>query len=125
MRKSAEHSAEESRYSSRMSAAVVPEAPLLIGGERAEGASGGRRLVHDPATGEAIASVAQATSEKVEHEARLADEAFRGDWRKRSPRDRAAVLFRLASGIRGRPDEPSRLESPNPRTTRRIGWRHD
>jgi len=96
-----------------MSAAVVPEAPLLIGGERAEGASGGRRLVHDPATGEAIASVAQATPDDVDRAARLADEAFRGDWRKRSPRDRAAVLFRLASRIRESADELSRLESRN------------
>ena len=96
-----------------MSAAVVPEAPLLIGGERAEGASGERRLVHNPATGEAIASVAQASSGDVDRAARLADEAFRGDWRKRSPRERAGVLFRLAARIRECADELSRLESRN------------
>src|SRR6266699_3354521 len=44
-----------------MSTTMPPEALLLVGGERPEGAAGERRLVFDPATGEAIASVAMAT----------------------------------------------------------------
>ncbi len=96
-----------------MSAAAPPEAPLLVGGERSEGAAGERRLVFDPATGEPIASVAQATAEDVDRAARLADGAFRDDWKGRTPRDRAAVLFRLAALIRENTDELARLESRN------------
>src|SRR5437763_13859005 len=94
-------------------AATVPEALLLVGGERSEGTLGARRLVFDPATGEAIASVAQATSEDVDRAARLADAAYRGDWKRRTPKDRAAVLFRLAARIRDAADELARLERRN------------
>ena len=96
-----------------MSAAAVPEESLLIGGERPGGTAGERRLVFDPATGEAIASVAQATSEDVDRAARLADEAYRRDWKRRTPKDRATVLFQLAARIRGNADELARLESRN------------
>ena len=94
-------------------AATVPEALLLVGGERSEGTAGERRSVFDPATGEAIASVAQATAEDVDRSARLADEAYRGDWKRQTPRDRAAVLFRVAARIRERADELAHLESRN------------
>jgi len=96
-----------------MSAAAPPEASLLVGGERSEGAAGERRLVFDPSTGEPIASVAQATPEDVDRAARLADATYRGDWKRRTPRDRAAVLFRLAALIREKADELARLESLN------------
>ena len=94
-------------------AAVVPDAPLLVGGERPEGAGGERRVVSNPATGEAIASVAQATPEDVDRAARLADETFRRDWRRRTPKERASILFALAALIRNRADELAGLESRN------------
>ena len=68
-----------------MSAAAPPEASLLVGGERSEGAAGERRPVFDPATGEPIASVAQAAAEDVDRAARLADVAYREDWKRRTP----------------------------------------
>src|SRR5260221_9948658 len=87
-------------------AATVPEALLLVGGERSEGTLGARRLVFDPATGEAIASVAQATPEDVDRTANLADAAYRGDWKRRTPKDRAAGLFPLAPRVRGAAGAP-------------------
>jgi len=84
-----------------------------VGGERPEGAAGERRLVFDPATGEAIASVAQATAQDVDRAARLANEAYRGDWKRRTPKDRAAVLFRMAARIREEAEDLARLESRN------------
>jgi betaine-aldehyde dehydrogenase len=90
-----------------------PEAPLLVGGERSEGSAGARRLVFDPATGEPIASVAQATAGDVDRAARLAEKAYRAQWKTRTPRDRAAVLLRLAALIREKADELARLESRN------------
>jgi betaine-aldehyde dehydrogenase len=95
-----------------MSAAAVPEAALLLGGERPAGAAA-RRVVFDPATGGAIASVAQATPEDVDRAARLAHETFRRDWRRRTPRERASILFALSARIRDHADELARLESRN------------
>ena len=95
-----------------MSAAAVPEAALLLGGERPAGAAA-RRVVVDPATGEAIASVAQAAPEDVDRAARLADETWRRDWRRRTPKERASILFRLAARIREEADALARLESRN------------
>ena len=96
-----------------MADASVPFAGLLVSGERREGTAGQRRLVFDPATGEAIASVAQATPEDVDRAAQLADAAYRRDWKRRTPKERAAVLFRLAALIRENADELAELESRN------------
>src|SRR4029077_3446415 len=74
---------------------------------------GARPPVCDPARGEPIASVAQATPEDVDRAAGLADEAYRNDWKRRSPRDRARVLFRLTARIREQADHLARLESRN------------
>src|SRR5262245_66366109 len=96
-----------------MSSAAPPGASLLAGGARSEGAGGERRVVFDPATGEPIASVAQATAQDVDRAARMADAAYRDDWKRRTPKDRAAVLFRLAALVRGKTDELAQLESRN------------
>jgi acyl-CoA reductase-like NAD-dependent aldehyde dehydrogenase len=96
-----------------MAGGAVPFAGLLTGGERREGAGGQRRLVFNPATGEAIASVAQAAPEDVDRAARAAEEAYRLDWKRRTPKERATVLFELARRIREKADTLSRLESEN------------
>jgi Aldehyde dehydrogenase family len=59
------------RYSCGMFAPPPPEVALLVGGDRPEGVAGERRLVFDPATGQPIASVAQATSPDVDRADRL------------------------------------------------------
>lgn len=69
--------------------------------------------MHDPATGQPLASVAQATSEDVDRAARLADETYRNDWKRRTPKERAAVLFKLAAVIREHADELALIESRN------------
>ena len=105
-------------------AATVPEAlTSRRGARRSEGTLGARRLVFDPATGEAIASVAQATSEDVDRAACLADDAYRGDWKRRTPKDRAAALFRLAAGIRDAADRPPRGWRAATPDTDRVGAR--
>jgi betaine-aldehyde dehydrogenase len=96
-----------------MADAAPPRADLLIGGARREGAGGERRVIHDPATGEALASVAQATSDDVEEAALLADETYRRDWKRRTPKERAGILWKLAGLIRGNVEELSQLESRN------------
>ncbi|HYK42158.1 MAG TPA: aldehyde dehydrogenase family protein [Thermoanaerobaculia bacterium] len=96
-----------------MSAAAVPETAPLLGGERPAGGGGERRSIVDPANGEPIASVVQATPEDVDRAARLADAAWRSDWKRRTPKDRAAILFRLAARIREEADALALLESRN------------
>ena len=96
-----------------MSATAVPETAPLLGGERPAGAGGERRTIVDPATGEPVASVVAATPEDVDRAARLADSTWRGDWKRRTPKERAAILFRLAARIREEVDALARLESRN------------
>jgi betaine-aldehyde dehydrogenase len=101
-----------------MSASPAPrsETPfegLLIGGERREGSSEEQRLLVNPANGEPLARVAQAAVEDVDRAARLAEEAYRADWRRRMPRERAAILFRVAALIREHGDELASIESRN------------
>ena len=45
--------------------------------------------------------------------ARLAEESYRSDWRRRMPRERAAILFRVAELIREHGDELASIESRN------------
>src|SRR5262249_23652008 len=86
---------------------------LLVGGERVGGSTGEQRLLVNPADGRPLARVAQAAVEDVDRAARLAEECYRSDWRRRTPRDRAAVLFRVASLIREHADELALMESRN------------
>ncbi|HEX9160709.1 MAG TPA: aldehyde dehydrogenase family protein [Thermoanaerobaculia bacterium] len=68
----------------------------------------------EPATGERLATVPQASRDDVDRAVRAADRAFaRGDWRRMHPRQRGRVLLRLAALIRDNAEELSRTESRN------------
>jgi betaine-aldehyde dehydrogenase len=85
---------------------------LLIDGEDAPTAA--TRTVHDPATGEPIAEVADASAADAERAVTAAREAFRrGDWSRITPGERAAVLDRMADLLEERADEFARVESRN------------
>src|SRR5262249_1187879 len=94
-------------------ASETPRIGLLIGDERPSGASDAGRAVVDPASGETIASVAQAGPEDVARTASLANAVYRSDWRRRTPKDRAARLFELGGRIGDAADEIAMLESRN------------
>jgi acyl-CoA reductase-like NAD-dependent aldehyde dehydrogenase len=96
-----------------MSRAEPPFEGILVGGVRSDGARTARRFVLNPATGEPIASVAEAELEDVDRAAHLANVSFRTDWRKRTPRERARILFKLAELIRDNAIELAGLESRN------------
>jgi acyl-CoA reductase-like NAD-dependent aldehyde dehydrogenase len=94
----------------------VPEPPfegILLGAARREGSGGERRTIANPATGEPIARVADATAEDGDRAVRLAEETFRRDWRRRTPRERAAALHRIAASIREKVDTLALLECRN------------
>ena len=75
-----------------MSRVEPPFEGILVGGDRSDGARSSRRFVLNPATGEPIASVAEAELEDVDRAAHLASVSFRSDWRKRTPRERASEI---------------------------------
>ena len=72
------------------------------------------REVHDPATGETIAEVADASGADAERAVAAARAAYRrGDWSRITPGERAAVLDRMADLLDERAGEFARTESRN------------
>jgi aminobutyraldehyde dehydrogenase len=74
-------------------------------GERSE-------KILDPATGEVIAEIPEASPAQVVAAVKAADAAFQG-WSQTVPRDRAALLLKLADALEQRGAEFARLESRN------------
>jgi succinate-semialdehyde dehydrogenase/glutarate-semialdehyde dehydrogenase len=77
---------------------------LFIGGEWRDAAGGATLDVEDPATGETIATVADASAADADAALAAADEAFR-TWRNVAPRDRGDILRRAYDTIIERQDE--------------------
>ena len=77
---------------------------LYIGGEWRDATGGGTLDVEDPATGEVIASVADATNADADAALAAATEAF-GTWKHVAPRERADILRRAYDLINARTDE--------------------
>ena len=87
---------------------------LLIGGEWVESKSQGRIPVVDPATGQEIASVADANASDVDRAVAAARAAFeKGAWADMLPSDRERLLWRLSDLIEKNADELAELESLN------------
>ena len=85
---------------------------LLIDGQDVPSAA--TRTVYDPATGEPLAEVADATADDAERAVAAARAAFRsGVWSKITPAERAAVLDRMADLLEERADDYARTESRN------------
>ncbi len=82
---------------------------LLIGGELVAG-EGEALGVLDPATGDEVASVAEASDAQVDAAVSAADEAFE-TWSRTTPAERAGHLLALADAIEANVDELSELES--------------
>ncbi|MDQ6800705.1 MAG: aldehyde dehydrogenase family protein [Acidobacteriota bacterium] len=66
----------------------------------------------EPATGERLTSVEQATTEDVDRAVRAGHKAF-PPWSRMNPRERGRILLRLSALIRENADELSRAESRN------------
>ncbi|HEY3519213.1 MAG TPA: aldehyde dehydrogenase family protein, partial [Gammaproteobacteria bacterium] len=85
---------------------------LLIGGEWVQPAARDRIPVIDPATGEEVASIADASRADVDKAVAAAREAFeRGPWTTMLPAQREALIWRLADLIDKNADELAELES--------------
>jgi len=77
---------------------------LFIGGAWRDATGGGTLAVEDPATGETIANVADATVEDAQAALAAASDAF-ATWRNVAPRDRADILRRAYDLIDARAEE--------------------
>ncbi|MDX6726220.1 MAG: succinate-semialdehyde dehydrogenase / glutarate-semialdehyde dehydrogenase [Baekduia sp.] len=77
---------------------------LFIGGEWRDASGGGTLAVEDPATGETLAEVADATNEDADAALAAATEAFK-TWRNVAPRDRSDILRRAYDLVDARTDE--------------------
>ena len=81
----------------------------LIGGKLVEGA-GHARAVLDPATGEAVTSINDASAEQVDAACTAADDAFAG-WASTPPAERSAALLAVADTLEAASDDLGELES--------------
>ncbi len=87
---------------------------LVIDGKRVPSASGQTYETVNPATGEALARVAEAGLEDVERAVSAARRAFdEGPWPTMPASQRARVLFKMAELIRERVDTLAELETRN------------
>jgi acyl-CoA reductase-like NAD-dependent aldehyde dehydrogenase len=85
---------------------------LLIGAEHLDAADGRTFETLDPATGEAITTVAQGGAEDVDRAVQAARGALEdGPWRTLSAADRARLLNRFADQIEAHADELAQLEA--------------
>ena len=92
--------------------APVKPGKLIINGEAVDAASGKTFTTQNPATEEAITTVASAGVEDVDRAVRAARAAFdSGPWPKMRPADRQRVLWKLGDLILANADELGRLET--------------
>jgi acyl-CoA reductase-like NAD-dependent aldehyde dehydrogenase len=92
---------------------LAAETRLLIDGSFADASDGRTFTTSNPATGEALADVARASTGDVDAAVAAARTAFEGSWAKTSPAQRARMLTRLAQLLDERTDELAILESRN------------
>ncbi len=84
---------------------------LMIGGRFVAG-QGQVEEILDPASGKVIARIAEASREQVDAAVRAAEAAFPA-WAATPPKDRAALLLKLADHVEQQGAEYARLESQN------------
>jgi 1-pyrroline dehydrogenase len=84
----------------------------FVGGEWVDAASGETMEVLNPATGEAIAEVPNASAEDVDRAVQAAKKAL-PEWLETTPGERAEALLKLAAAIEENADELAELESRN------------
>ena len=87
------------------------QSQLLIDGQLVNG-QGATQPVYNPATGEVIAQVAEASPEQVDRAVLAADAAFAA-WGQTTPKERAEHLLKLADLIDAHAETFARLESLN------------
>jgi betaine-aldehyde dehydrogenase len=87
---------------------------LWIDGAWADSVGGERMVIGNPATGEQIAEVVDASRADVDRAVQAAHAAFSdGRWSRKTPGERSLALWRLADLLESRAEEFARVESEN------------
>ena len=90
------------------------EHKLWINGAWTDSRDGSRMTVENPATGQPLAEVVNAGRGDVDHAVQAAKTAFYdGRWSKKTPADRAKVLWKLADLLEANAENLARVESEN------------
>ncbi|SDO16490.1 gamma-aminobutyraldehyde dehydrogenase [Pseudomonas jinjuensis] len=108
-----ENKSEKKRASKMTGAASTPtlHTELLIDGQLVVGAGMVEPIVN-PANGETLVSIAEASPDQVEQAVQAAQRAFPG-WSRTTPAQRSAALLAIADAIDRRADSLARLEALN------------
>jgi phenylacetaldehyde dehydrogenase len=88
-----------------------PVHKLLIDGKAVDAASGKTFKTLNPATGESLATVAEADSADVDRAVAAARAALSGPWAKLSPAERERVLHKAADLLEARAEAFAQLET--------------
>ncbi len=92
----------------------IPFEGLAIAGKRIASADGKDAPVYNPATGEVIARVAQASAEDVDRAVKTAHASFTtGAWKAMPTRERGQLLQRIANLVREKAELLAQIESRN------------
>lgn len=90
------------------------EYKLWINGEWTDSQGGGRMAIENPATGEKIAEVIDASRVDLDRAVQAAKTAFYdGRWSRKTPGERSKAIWKLADLIEARAEEFAQLESEN------------
>jgi betaine-aldehyde dehydrogenase len=90
------------------------EHKLWIAGQWAESRGGGRMAIENPATGEKLAEVVDASPADVDRAVTAAKTAFYdGRWSKKTPAERSKIIWKLADLIEAHAEALARVESEN------------
>lgn len=85
---------------------------LAIGGKRVAAANGATAPTYNPATGEVLAQVAQASAADVDQAVRVAHDRFSaGAWKQMRSRERGQILGRIAVLIREKTEMLAQIKS--------------
>ncbi len=84
---------------------------LFIGGEWVESADGQTEHDIDPATGEPVAEVAIGTEADIDRAVKAAKKAYEDVWSDTPPKERSAMMLKLADAMEADADNLARLES--------------
>jgi betaine-aldehyde dehydrogenase len=92
-------------------ATTVKKGQMFVGGEWVDASTGETEPDINPATGETIAEVAVGTKEDADRAVAAAQKAYDDVWFDTPPKERSAMLLKLADAIDADAEELARLES--------------
>jgi len=84
---------------------------LFINGQWCHAASGETFETPNPATGEALARVAEGSAEDIDRAVHAARAAFEGPWSRMTPSERGRIIWRIGDLILAHTDELAQLEA--------------